>query len=232
MVGPRAFCPVCAARPEIDYLEKFRLKHWGRRDGWAWLWGLGVLLNLGWAGLAFSSGQAAAGAMSVAFAAGGVCYFLGLPWARSLIFLPPLGAFAVPFLSPSLPAADPAFLVGQGLGFALVPALVSVAVYRDALNQLFFKVHPTQKKLERAWNLYANNWAARTGFLLSLLWFLVPLVALVGLGLSIHGLRQVNPAAHPPIGRKGRAIAGIVLGTLGAMWWAGVLVESLVTRKP
>ncbi|WP_257459184.1 hypothetical protein [Archangium lipolyticum] len=46
---------------------------------------------------------------------------------------------------------------------------------------------------------------------------------------SIIGLRRVNPNAHPPIGRKGQAIAGIVLGTVGCLIWGGVLVLSLLS---
>ena len=55
------YCPPCAARPDVDYLDAFRLKHWGVRDSWAWLFGLGALLNAAIAiasGVSFTSSRA------------------------------------------------------------------------------------------------------------------------------------------------------------------------------
>jgi hypothetical protein len=43
-------------------------------------------------------------------------------------------------------------------------------------------------------------------------------------------LRRVDPSAYPPIGRKGYAIAGIVLGALGTLVWGTVLVMTLLER--
>jgi len=48
-----------------------------------------------------------------------------------------------------------------------------------------------------------------------------------GLACSIYGLTRVNPTAHPPIGRKGQAVAGIILGALGVVEWGGFLVAAL-----
>src|SRR5262245_21839441 len=96
LVGTQVFCETCATRPEIDYLEQFRLKYWGKRDAWGWLFGVGALLILLWAFSTVFRGQPGIALIFVVSSAGATCYFLGLSWARGLVFLPPvLGTLAV-----------------------------------------------------------------------------------------------------------------------------------------
>jgi hypothetical protein len=96
-----------------------------------------------------------------------------------------------------------------------VPALVLAAILQDTRNRLFFKVDVPREKLKKAWDLYCNNTIARVGFLLGIFSMLLCPLAVFGLPCSIVGLRRVNPQAHPPIGRKGQAIAGIVFNSVG-----------------
>jgi hypothetical protein len=79
------------------------------------------------------------------------------------------------------------------------------------------------------WDRNANNSVARSGLQLSLASLFIPLFAPLGLGFSIVGLRRVDLGARPPVGRKGQAIAGVVIGALG-MVWLGVWVFWFATR--
>lgn len=233
--GDKVFCASCAERPEVDYLEQFRLRYWGKRDGWAWSWlGIALLSALMVLG-ATLSGDRALLAIFVLLGAGGVCYFLGLSWARPVAFLPSAIMFAAYLVDERENFArgpDTVVLMFMTASFlGLMPLPLALLSHFNIRNQLFFKVPPTRKKLEKAWNRYANNAPARHGSLLAALGLLVPGVSLVGLALSVRGLTLVDPGAHPPIGRRGQAIAGIVLGVLGVLGWGGLLVVWLVSRK-
>jgi hypothetical protein len=224
----RTYCPACAVRPEVDYLEAFRLKHWGKRDGWAWLIGVGALLNgVGSIGQVVQESWLEA-ASSLMFAAVGGCYFFGQVWARVALFaLPVLSAVVVVAAMPEEMEANGPVVVGVVMGRSLIPLAVLAAMFLDTRNKLFFKLPVSQEKLQRAWDLYANNRMARAGFLLSFLGLVVPGVAVVALVLSIVGLQRVDPLGHPPIGRKGQAIAGIVLGVVGLVTGGAILLAML-----
>ena len=226
-VDGRDYCASCAKRPDVDYLEAFRLKYWGKRDLWAWLVGLGGLLNLTVGVLGFVFGQ---GEASMAFVhAGlllmggvGIAFWAGYPFARLALCFLPVASMAVGALSEPAPVA-----IGRGI----IPLIFAIGIYRDTRNQLFFKVEVSREALQKSWHLYANNSAARTGILLSSAGLLIPVFAPFGLVSSIIGLRRVDPHAHPPIGRKGQAIAGIVLGALSILGWGGLLLASLLKSR-
>ena len=208
----KPFCAKCAALPEVDYLEAFRLKYWGKRDGWAWLTGgLGGVVNLSLAVASLAQGNLLLGAYALGAVCLAVCYWLGLGWARKAIFaIPIVGAFI-----------NASTVGAAAVGQMVVPFLVLTAMYQDTRNRLFFKVPVSTERLRKAWNLHANNAIARLGFVLGLGSLLICPLALAGLPCSIVGLTRVDPSAHPPIGRKGQAIAGTVLSALG-------LVEAMV----
>ncbi len=44
------------------------------------------------------------------------------------------------------------------------------------------------------------------------------------------GLARVNPDARPPIGRKGMAIAGLVLSGVGIALWATLFISMALHR--
>lgn len=48
------------------------------------------------------------------------------------------------------------------------------------------------------------------------------------LALSWVGLRRVDPHAHPPVGRRGQALAGMAFGGLGCV--SGVVLFVLLQR--
>lgn len=74
--------------------------------------------------------------------------------------------------------------------------------------------------LRRMWNVHMNNAPARAGFMLSLFGLVVPLVSPIVLVCSLVGPYRVDPTAHPPLGRKKQAIAGILLSMVGLLWGA------------
>jgi hypothetical protein len=82
--------------------------------------------------------------------------------------------------------------------------------------------------LKKAWDLYHNNTLARVGVLLGFFGMLIPGVGILALICSTIALRRVNPNAQPPIGRKGQAITGIVLGGLSTLYWGALILRVLL----
>ncbi len=218
LLDGKMFCATCAARPDVNYLETFRLKYWGKRDGWAWFIGFGSLVNLINGAQLASSGQGALAIVNLVSAVLGVCFFFGFPWARFAL-LGTIGiSAAVAF------ATTPSEMRGVVVMTFLIPLLIAIAIFNDTRNQLFFKVEIPRAKLQKAWNLYMNNTVARAGFMLALVGVLMPPFAVLGLIASIIGLRNVNPHSTPPIGRKGQAIAGIVISAVSIMVWVFMML--------
>jgi hypothetical protein len=223
IVEGKVYCSACAGRPDVDYLEGFRLKYWGRRDTWTWMVGLGALVNLGLGLFLLSNGNPDVlliGLFSLASAAVGACFWWGLPWARQAFLFVPVVSLLIGV------ATGGASAVVRGM----VPIGITYSIYNSTRNKLFFKQEVSREALKTAWDLYMNNTMARAGFLLGFMGLLVPGVGLIALLCSVLGLRRVNPDAHPPIGRKGMAIAGIVLGAVGSLGWGAFLVNMLLRR--
>ncbi len=205
----KPFCATCAARPDVNYLEAFRLKYWGKRDSWAWLIGIGTPFTV----LAIVGGIASEAWLSLpgqlASLVFGVAFFLGQRWARWGM----LAAFTLNFL-PLLQTPELAIVAVISLLFG---AAIWVSIITSTLNKLFFKLEVSQKELQKAWDLFANNTLARAGFLLGMTSLLMWPVGFLALPVSIVGLTRVDPNAMPPIGRKGQAIAGIVFSSVGVI---------------
>jgi hypothetical protein len=223
IVGDKDYCATCAARPEVDYLEAFRLKYWGKRDTWAWLVAFGAVINF-----IFGLRLLTSGAENLLFAiiclgsaAIGACFWAGLPFARlALCFVPVISMLVGIVLQGA-----------QGVASGVMPLVFALVIYNDTRNKLFFREAVPPEALRKAWHLYSNNRVARAGFLLGFFGLLMPLFAPVALVCSIIGLRRVDPAAHPPIGRKGQAIAGIVLSSIGILWGLWILGIMVAGRR-
>lgn len=210
----KPWCATCAARPEVHYLEHFRLKLWGRRDGSGWA-ALVVGLSFGLA--AFHGLSERTPALPVlAFAACsavGICFFLGLRWAREAFICVPLLFVVLCRL--------------KGFGglafFFLVVAVSGLIVYFDTRNQLFFRRPVSPERLERLWHLLENNPMARRALSLAAGSIILPVLAPLAVLFGVVGLRRVDPEAVPPIGRKREAVGAIVLGVVVMGVWAAVL---------
>src|SRR5512140_1650253 len=135
-VDSEIYCPACAVRPDVDFLEAFRLKYWGVRDSWAWLFGFGALVNAAIAIALVSVAEYVASSLLAASAAVGFAFCIGARWARygPLVFSALLLGFWSVELSLS-PSGDATFRAVASSGFVL---LVAVGVYFDTRNRLFF----------------------------------------------------------------------------------------------
>lgn len=200
------YCSTCASRPDVDWLEAFRLKHWGKRDGWAWLFGIGALVQVALGIALVLQPDTRLGAVFVfASAVGGALWWRKIAAARWLM----IGLIVVQaiYLSVTLSAG---FAVGN-----IMPLLIMISVATATRTRLFFELEVSRDELKKMWDLYSNNQVARyalsMGILGLIVWPFAPLALLCG----VIGLSRVDPNARPPIGRKGAAIAGIVLGVLG-----------------
>jgi hypothetical protein len=224
------FCRECAARPDVDYLEAFRLKYWGKRDSWAWFFGFacvvkgltGVSLVMGVA-LQRSDDSLALGGMGAAMLAWAVAdgaFFAGARWARPAELLGVL-----------LYGLTQALTIGPA---ALAAIIFPLAIIGSALasvrTKLFFQMDVPREQLRKAWSLLHDNVLARNALTLGVAGLVFGPFAPMALVLGIIGLRRVDPTAHPPVGRKGQAIAGIVLGALGTLIWGTFAVAALTGK--
>jgi hypothetical protein len=206
------YCTACAGLPEVNYLETFRLKLWGRRDTWAWLLGILGLGVLGPGVLLLASGDTAGAVFLLACSGVGVGCFFGQRWARVGLLALPGGLGVAGLVSGELLLVLGAlFLLGMGF-----------SIFQDPRNKLFFRRPLPEPVLLRLWNRHENNPLALVGLQLGLYGLFFPLFAPVALGLGLAALRRVNPEARPPIGRKGQALAavGLAVGALGL--WVGI----------
>jgi hypothetical protein len=222
----RTICADCrTVHGTADWLEKFRLELWGKRDAYAWLFGaLGLIYTAVAIGISLSAlSSGASGAFVVVgmfFVLGAVqaAYFFRQRWARiAIIVIPVLVCFANIGIMAAVPGARPN-------GMPLFGVILPLAAYFDTRNKLFFKIEVPETKLLKLWDTLRNNQLARTGFACGLLGLLIPGLGVIGLICSIVGLRRVNPDAVPPIGKKGYAIAGIILSGMGILLWAALFV--------
>jgi hypothetical protein len=218
------FCIECAARGDVDWLDAFRLELWGQRDEFAKLYGyLGTTANLLMAANAVAVGRTFSGpgivlAMLLLANAGvDLCYFFGAAFARfAVVFFPVLHVGVSMALVPGRTA--------DHVGVAFWPFAFALAAFTSTRNKLFFKIDPGEKALRRLWDQTRNNQPAQSAFTFGILGLLIPLFAPVALVCGLIGLHKVNPKAHPPIGKRGYAIAGLVLGCLSMVGWAVLII--------
>lgn len=232
-VDAHRYCSACAARPEVDYVEAYRLAHWGRRDGWAWFLGLGGVVNavlgLGSAVSALSSppdsasfgDQARGSLLMLASAVVGVAWFLRQRWAR-----PGLGVLFVLQVMVLLISVGAASV-------AMAPALLlQTAVVYSAVtsprSRMFFKLDVPRERLKRDWAVYHDNRAARSALVLGVSGLVVPGFGLLAVVVGAYALRRVDPNAHPPIGGRRAALAAMVTGVVATLLWVGLFVYSRI----
>ncbi|MFL5321893.1 MAG: hypothetical protein ACJ790_19690 [Myxococcaceae bacterium] len=215
VLSKRIYCETCAARPDVNYLEAFRLKYWGKRDSWAWLYGIGAVGNFALAISLLIEGRPFWAMYALLGTIMGGGYFLGMQWARYASLALPVLLFGTGAVSGN-PASG---------AVGVLPFIMAVGVFFDTRNRLFFKVPVTEKSLQRSWDLYANNQMARNGMMLGIASLLMFPLAPFGLACSIIGLMRVDPNAWPPIGKRAHAIVGLVASSIGLVICAGFLVS-------
>jgi hypothetical protein len=213
------YCPGCAARPEVNYLETFRRQRWGKRDVGAWLVGGGTLV-LAWLGVvAFGKGQVPLTLGLVGAVIVGLGWFGGQRWARVPLLLTPLAAGLL--ATPSLGVL--------ALAFGLIFFFSALQLFLDTRGKLFFRVAVPERELHRLWNREVNNPLAQSALTLGVGAIFLPLFAPLAILCGVLALRRVDLKARPPIGRRGHALAGIGLGVGAVALW-GVVVIPLLQR--
>ncbi|WP_163783791.1 hypothetical protein [Myxococcus vastator] len=233
----RMYCPPCAVRPEVNYLETFRLRLWGRRDVSAWLV-VGVTELLLFLALGALVRREFGLALACLASAGvGLAFFLGMRWAR-------LGLLAIPLLAMLMTAPS---LGAPALVF-FVPLMVAVNIFRDTRSRLFFRLDVPERELRRLWDLRVNNPLARHALSLSVgslflpvfapllslfgggsaLTFIFAAMAMLALILGVVALRRVDPEARPPIGRRWEALGAVCLALATLTLWGTLHWQRMV----
>ncbi|MBN8230157.1 hypothetical protein JYK02_21835 [Corallococcus macrosporus] len=225
-LGVRLYCQACAARPDVNYLEALRQRYWGKRDEWAWLVaGVTLLLCVGVAAALAQWGLRATRQSLFALVLlvpvpVGVAFFLGQRWARHALVPTPL-VMAV--------AADALERDGRFLFFlcAIPGLLIALRIHRDVRNQLFFRLPVSSGALKLLWELRFNNPLARQAVHFGFGAVFMPLLSPIAVICGVVALTRVDLKATPPIGRRGQAITGIVLGLVSPAVWGFFLVPML-----
>ncbi|WIG94079.1 hypothetical protein [Myxococcus sp. SDU36] len=233
----RMYCPPCAARPEVNYLETFRLGLWGRRDASAWLVGGVTVLLAGLMLVASMAGDLRAAVVCAGSVGVGVAFFMGRRWAR-------MGLLAVPLAGMLLTAES----LGTPAVLFFIPLMVAVNIFRDTRSRLFFRLDVPERELHKLWNLRVNNPLARHALSLSVgslflpvfapllslfgggsaLTFVFAAMAMLALILGTVALRRVDPEARPPIGRRWEALGAVCLALATLTLWGTLYWQRMV----
>jgi len=217
IVDGAGYCPACAARDDVDYLEAFRKKYWGKRDSWGWTLGVGAPLQILFGLVALLSGPAegwAAGILLLLSGVNGAFFFLGVPITRVGLVLLTVAWTAVY-----------AFTIGPAaIASGIISALVVTSILTTTRTKLFFKLDVPRPTLSKCWDQLANNTVARTALALSIGGLVIPGFGPLAVVLGIIGLARVDAQAKPPIGKRPHAIAAIVLGVLGCGTTAAIVL--------
>ena len=220
----RTFCADCFAKPGVNFLAEFKLKHWRKRDGFVWLFGgfglffasltlFGVTLQIYQRGFRGDDGLVIALTaphllLSIAT--------LALWRPARLGWILYYGALCGMGLVDALVRDGTRELIGIMIPFAIV-MLFPIAAYFSKQNRLAYGIDISHEDLIKLYANVADNRWAQTGLLLGVL-SMIPgcgFVALLSLPLSIVGLTRVDEDAWPPVGLRGRAVAGITCSLLG-----------------
>ena len=212
----KAYCTACGARPEVNYPRAYRDAHWGKRDSWAWFMGVTGLLGLMTGAQALTKGSA----LGVAFMVSGICslsFWSGARAGRAALVIGTLISVLITFTQTRLPNVIAIYFV--------------VAALRSPRTKLFFEMDVSEAELAAAWLGEHDNQLATVsralGFiaLATMLTWLGPrefaygtaAIGAVAVFTGVIGLSRVNPNVHPPIGRKGAAIVGVVTGAIAVL---------------
>jgi hypothetical protein len=219
-LGPKTYCSPCSQRADVDYLEAFRQKYLGKRDGWAWFFGLSAIGNLIAAvaslfALTQEVQQGPSESLPFLFVAGltgfsavnSAAFWLGVPLARWGFLITAVASTAL-----QIAAVGPI-----GAAWSIMPMAIAVNLFTNWRTRLFFQLPVTREVLQRAWDLQHNNTIARQSVIVATLGLVVPLIGIVAIVMGAVGLSRVDLKAYPPIGKRGYAIAGIALGVLSQL---------------
>jgi hypothetical protein len=212
----KAYCAACGARPDVNYPRAYRDAHWGKRDSWAWFMGVTGLLGL----MAGAQMVAKGAGLGVVFMLSAVCslmFWSGARAGRAALVVGTLISVLITFAQTRVPNVI-------AIGFV-------VAALRSPRTKLFFEIEVSEAELAEAWLATHDNQVAAysraLGFIAlatMLTWigprefaYVTAAIGALAVFTGIIGLRNVNPSAHPPVGRKGAATLGVVTGAIAML---------------
>lgn len=213
----KGYCEACAKRPEVNYPRAYRDAHWGKRDGWAWFFGVLSPFVMLAGVLALVNGDPAAGALVT---------FTGISWATFWTGAR-LGRVAL--------VASTILGAVYNVSISIPPNVIGIGMVAMAMmstrTKLFFEIDVPEAELAKAWlGQHANraaSWARGFGIvvLLSFLAWLgtrwaasaTVFFGVLGVGFGVAGLRAVNETAQPPVGGRSSALVGIACGAIGVL---------------
>jgi hypothetical protein len=211
------FCGPCAARPEFDPLAEVRQRYWGRLSGGAVFVGL-VGLTEGLLALGTVLELPLLGAAMLISAGLKFQFFTGRPrWVRLVVPLTPFLMAAGFMVHELLRTRDPDALA-RHLGASLLSALFAFfflgAVAISPITRLFFKIEVPRPALNKIWKRHQRSPIARQALGMAIIGLFLPVLVPISAGLAVYGLVRKNPEAFPPVGRRGFAVAALVLNAL------------------
>lgn len=237
LVGARYYCPTCAARPDVNWLDQLRQRWLGVRDGWCWVFlGLAALEVLAFVAFTadlvseLSTGRGAsrhgllervpALTLLAAEAALHATFLLGKRWSRWAIGV-------VPILGGVLALAQDQLGVAV---FWFLPLALAATVWSDTRNRLFFRLAVPDSELRKYHDKNLDNPMAQWGARLAAVGLVVPFVGLFGAVLGAIGLSRVDPTALPPVGKRFLAVFAIATGFLETLFFAFMFLEPALRR--
>jgi hypothetical protein len=213
----RPYCTTCGARPDVNYPRAYRDAHWGKRDAFTWFLGVTGMFGL-MAGTIALTGPGFVALPLWIGSVGSLLFWSGAKIGRPALVVTTIVAVLVGMATTQFPN-----VVTIGL---------TVAAMRSARTKLFFEIEVSEAELDAAWRAEHDNRPAQysraLGFIalatmvtwIGRMWQFGAATLVVGLlaGFTgVIGLRNVNPYAQPPVGRKGAAMTGIVTGVIAML---------------
>lgn len=220
------FCADCAARPEVAFLDTYRSTHWGKRDSWAWLFGVTGLISaaatVGLLGLVDFAELSVAGPLGWALFTALYAVTAVAFWARVRLARVALAALVGLLGVVLLRALGPPALVSL-----LLPVWLTVSALTNVRTKLFFRIEVPPAQLERAWRRGYDTPVARQALSYGIGGLFLPVFAPLAVVLGVVGLLRVDPRATPPVGGRAASLAGVVLGVLVMGAWVAVVANGL-----
>jgi len=228
-----AYCPTCATRPDVDWLEAYRQSKLGRRSSTEWglllLMPLQLVYLIGCV-LTFIEANRQHGVLIglivllLASAANGVLWFAGVRAARKLHLA--LGAGWLVALLGSL---------GPEMGLMVLLPAVLVALFAGAPltsvpSKLFFQLPVERPALLKSYHSIENNALARYGVTFGVVGLVLPVFPFAALACGAIAWRRVDPNGRPPVGKRGQAIFAVVLGALGLVSSSTIWLQAVPFR--
>jgi ribosomal protein L12E/L44/L45/RPP1/RPP2 len=231
LILEKRYCANCAERRDVNFAKYYRDEYWGKRDSWAWFFGVTGALTVGAGALTLLNTGSLLGLVVLLSGFPGILFWSGWPPARLLLVVSTIFFMIAGFIA--------------GGRSGLLSVIFALWAIFSPRNKLFFRIEPTEAELAAGFHAANSNHAALwsrglalVSVLTVVLWIVIREFAwltgfLAGgaLVLGVIGLSNVKPKSVPPIDGKTAAVVGTVLGILTifgtAIFWFWPRLERL-----